>query len=114
MAMVIQKEHLIEPHAGNDKGPRPRQAFGWASFEVTRLDNALEEQLDGFAAIGIEVMLPRLRRRRQLLGREQPAAMLGIGGDQLGPAKGRITQQQLNKQQLLADDVFEQYGSSAD
>src|SRR5262245_22925149 len=114
MAMVIQKEHLIEPHAGNDKGPRPRQAFGWASFEVTRLDNALEEQLDGFAAIGIEVMLPRLRRRRQLLGREQPAAVLGIGGDQLGPAKGRITQQQLGNRELVPGQGFVQYGAFAD
>src|SRR4051812_34075360 len=57
MPMVVQKEHLIEPHAGDDKGAGARQAFGGADFEVTGLDEALEEQLDSFAAIGIQVPL---------------------------------------------------------
>ena len=60
MSMVIQKEHLIEPHAGDDKGAGSRQAFGGAGLEVTGLDNPLKEQLDGFAAISIQVVLPRL------------------------------------------------------
>src|SRR5258707_14562344 len=75
MAIVLQKEHLIEPHTGDDKGARAGQAFGRAGFEVTGLDKALEEQFDRFATIGIEVPLPRLRVRRQLLGSEQPAAV---------------------------------------
>src|SRR5918996_2966262 len=77
MPMVVEKEPLIEPHAGDDKGARARQAFRGAGFEVTGLDEALEEQLDGFAAIGRQVVLPRLRVSRQLLGSEQPATVLG-------------------------------------
>ena len=72
MAMVVQKEPLIEPHTGDDKGAGARQAFGGADFEVTGLNNPLKEHLDGFAAIGIQVVLPRLRVRGQLLGGEQP------------------------------------------
>ena len=72
MAMVVEKEHLIEPHASDDKGTRTRQAFGGAGFEVTGLSNPLKEQLDGFAAIGIQVVFPRLRVRGQLLGVKQP------------------------------------------
>src|SRR5262249_15254723 len=68
MPMVVQKKHLIEPHTGDDKGARARQAFRGAGFEGTGLDDALEEQLDGFAPIGIEVTFPRVRIRRQLLG----------------------------------------------
>jgi len=67
MTIVIQKEDLIEPHASDDKGTRAGQAFGGADFEVTGLDDALEEQLDGLTAIGIQVLLPRLRGHRQLL-----------------------------------------------
>src|SRR5215813_8575663 len=52
MPMVVQKKHLIEPHTGDDKGARARQAFRGAGFEGTGLDDALEEQLDGFAPIG--------------------------------------------------------------
>src|SRR3954453_17649409 len=88
MPMVVQKEHLIEQHAGDDKGAGARQAFGGADFEVTGLDEALEEQLDSFAAIGIQVPLPRVRVNRQLLGSEQPAVLLGIGRYEVGPAKG--------------------------
>src|SRR5262245_23764997 len=65
MPMVVQKKHLIEPHTGDDKGARARQAFRGAGFEGTGLDDALEEQLDGFAPIGIEVTVPRVRIRRQ-------------------------------------------------
>src|SRR5215510_9278216 len=93
IAIVIQKEDLIEPHASDDKGARAGQAFGGADFEVTSLNNALEEQLDGLTAIGIQVLLPRLRGRRQLLGSEQPAAVLRIGRYEDGPAKGRVAQQ---------------------
>src|SRR5215510_2030299 len=94
MPMVVQKKHLIEPHTGDDKGARARQAFRGAGFEGTGLDDALEEQLDGFAPTGIEVTFPRVRIRRQLLGGEQPAAVLRIGGHEVGPAKRRVAQQQ--------------------
>jgi hypothetical protein len=62
MSRVIQKEHLREPHAGDDKGARAGQAFGGTSLEVTSLDKPLKKQLDGFAAIGIQVVLPNLQR----------------------------------------------------
>src|SRR5262249_16775520 len=92
MPMVVQKKHLIEQETGDDKGARARQAFRGAGFEGTGLDDALEEQLDGFAPIGIEVTFPRVRIRRQLLGGEQPAAVLRIGGHEVGPAKRRVAQ----------------------
>src|SRR5882672_6983166 len=94
MSMVVQKEYLIEPDTRDDKGARTRQAFGGASFAVTGLDEALEKQLDGFATIGIQILFPRFPVRRQLLGREQPAAVLGIGRHQIGSAKGRVAQQE--------------------
>ena len=78
MSIVTQKEHLIEPHAGDDKGAGSGQAFGGTSLEVTGLDNPLKKQLDGFAAIGIRLVLPCLQRRGQLLGRKQLAPMPGI------------------------------------
>src|SRR5687767_2597642 len=101
MPMVVEKEHLIEPHAGDDKGAGARQAFRGAGFEVTRLNNPLKEQLDGFAAISIQVLFPRLRVRRQLLGGEQPAALLRIGRHEVGPAKGRVAQQEFGKGELV-------------
>src|SRR5262245_58917994 len=101
MPMVVQKKHLIEPHTGDDKGARARQAFRGAGFEGTGLDDALEEQLDGFAPIGIEVTFPRVRIRRQLLGGEQPAAVLRIGGHEVGPAKRRVAQQQFGNGELI-------------
>ena len=66
--MVVQTESLVEPYAGDDKSAGARHAFGGAGFEVTGLDEALEEYLDGFAARGIQVPFPRVRVRRQLLG----------------------------------------------
>jgi hypothetical protein len=66
--MVVQKKPLIEPHTSDDKGARARQAFRRAGFEGTSLDEALEEQLDGLAPIGIEATWPRVRIGRQLLG----------------------------------------------
>jgi hypothetical protein len=61
MAKVVEKERLIEPYTGEDKGARARQAFGGAGFEVTGLDEALAEQLDGFTAISVQVPFPRVR-----------------------------------------------------
>ena len=43
MAMIVEKQFLIEPDTGDDKGAGTRQAFGGARFEVTRLDNPLKE-----------------------------------------------------------------------
>src|ERR1051326_8533651 len=111
MAMVIQKEYLIEPYTGDDKGARARQAFGGAGFEVIGLDEALEEQFDCLAAIGIEVPLPRLRVRRQLLGGEQPAALLGIGCHQVPPAKRRVPQQEFRDRHLLRGQRLFQHGA---
>ena len=68
MAMVVKKEHLIEPHAGEDKGAGSGQAFGGTGFEGTGLDNPLKEQLDGFAPIGIQVVLPGVRGRAATAG----------------------------------------------
>src|SRR5215213_8227316 len=93
MPMVVEKEHLVEPYAGEDKGTCAGQAFGRAGFEIIGLDEALEEQLDGFAAIGVEVAFPRVWVSRQLLGSEQPAAVLRIGRPEGGPAKRRVAQQ---------------------
>src|SRR5215475_12447497 len=109
MSMVVQKKRLREPHTSDDKGARARQAFRRASFEVTGLQETLEEQLDGFASIGIEVPLPRVRIRRQLLGGEQPATMLGIEGHEGGPAKGRVAQQQFGNGELLCRQGLRQH-----
>jgi hypothetical protein len=79
MAMVVEKERLIEPHTGEDKGTRTRQAFGGAGFEVIGLDEALEEQLNGFATISIQIPFPRVRVPRQLLGGKQPSVIKSAG-----------------------------------
>ncbi len=63
MAIISEKEHLIEPHTGEDKGAGAGPAFSGAGFQVTGLDDALEEQLDGFAAISIQSPFPRVRVR---------------------------------------------------
>ena len=81
MAIVIQKEYLIEPYTGDDKGARARQAFSGAGFEATGLDEALEEQFDGLAAKSIEVPLPRLRVR--------PSGLRRGVGRRLGPGAAR-------------------------
>jgi hypothetical protein len=65
MPMVVEKEPWIEPHTGEDKDACARQAFGGADFEVTGLDEALEEQLDGFTAIGVEVSLPQRMEQKE-------------------------------------------------
>src|SRR5215213_9025942 len=114
MAMVVEKERLIEPHTGEDKGARTRQAFGGAGFEVIGLDEAREEQLDGFATISIQVPFPRVRVRWQLLGSEQPAAVLSIGGYEGSPAKGRVAQQQLGKEELVCRQGLLQEGAFPD
>jgi len=72
MAIVVQIEYLIEPHTGDDNGARAGQAFGGADFEVTDLNDALEEQLYSFAPIRIQVVFPRVRVCRQLLGGRRP------------------------------------------
>jgi len=90
MSMIVEEQHLIEPHTGDDKGAGPCQAFGRAGLEIAGLDNALKEQLDGFAAIGIQVVTPRFQEHWQLLGREQPTAVLGIAGDEGGPTAVNI------------------------
>ena len=95
LAMIVEEEHLIEPHTSDDKGARPRQAFGGTGLEVARLNNALKEQLDGFAPIGIQVLWPRVRGGRHLLGGEQPAALLRIEGNEVRTPKSRVTQQEL-------------------
>jgi hypothetical protein len=111
LAIVIQKEHLIEPHTSDNKGAGARQAFRGAGFEVTGLKEALEEQLDGFAPIGIQVVLPRLRVGGQLLGGEQPAAVLRIGGHEGGPTKGRVAQQQFRDREVLSGQGVFQPGA---
>src|SRR5262249_19514725 len=93
MPMVVPKKRLIEPHTSDDKATRTRQAFGGAGSEVTCLDEALEEHLDSFSPIGIQVVLPRLRVGWQLLGREQPAAVLRVKGHEVGRAKSGVAQQ---------------------
>src|SRR2546422_11593246 len=57
LAVVTEKEHLIEPHAGDDKRTVSRQPLGRAGCEVTSLHNALKEQLDRLAPIGIEILV---------------------------------------------------------
>ena len=89
MAMVVEKERLIERHTGEDKGARTRQAFGGAGFEIIGLDEALEEQLDGFATISIQVTFPRVRVPRQLLGGKQ-RARVGHRWPRGQRAKGRV------------------------
>src|SRR5262245_38761065 len=111
MSIVVQKEPLIEPYTGDDKGTGAGQAFGGAGFEVAGLDEALEEQFDRFAAIGIQVTFPRVGGNRQLLGSEQPAALLGIGRHEVGPAKGRVTQQQFGNGELVGSQGLLQHGA---
>ena len=53
--MVVEKEPWIESPTGEDKGARAHQTSGEAGFEVTGLDEALEEQLGGCTVIGVEV-----------------------------------------------------------
>ena len=64
VSIVVEKEHVIEPHTGDDKGARTRQAFRGAGLEVTGLADGVEEQLNRFAAIGIQGMFPRVRIHR--------------------------------------------------
>ncbi|HXG21400.1 MAG TPA: hypothetical protein VNN62_20295 [Methylomirabilota bacterium] len=109
--MVVEKEHLIEPHTGTDKGPPASQPFGGAGFEVTGLHNALKEQRDRLAPIGIEVALSRGGGEGQLRGREQPAAVLGTDRHQVGPAKGRIAQQKFCNRELVRGQGLLQHGA---
>lgn len=69
------------------------------------MDNPLEEQLDGFASIGKEGASPGLGVLGQLLGGEQPAAVLGIEGDEVRPTKGGVAEQQRGHWELLGDQA---------
>lgn len=100
MPIVIEKEHLVESSPGHDKSPATRQPFRRADFEVTGLHNPLEKQLNGLTPIGIQVVLPGVRIRRQLLGREQPAAVLCKEGHELSPATGCVTQQEFRDRKV--------------
>jgi hypothetical protein len=57
MPIVVEKEPLIEPHAGEDEGAGASQTLCGAYFGLTRLDNLLKEQLDGCVPIGLQVVL---------------------------------------------------------
>src|SRR5262249_19620820 len=101
MAIVIQEEYLLEPHTSEDKGAGARPAFGGTDFEVTRLPKPLKEQLEGFAPIGKQLPVPGGGVLGQLLGGEQPAAVLGIERDEVSAAESRLAQQELHYGQLL-------------
>jgi hypothetical protein len=101
MPRVVEQEHLIEPHAGHNKGPAARHPFSRADFEVAGLHNPREAQLHGLTPISLQVVLPRLRVRRQLLGSEQPAALLCLEGHEVSPAKGCVTQQEFRDRKVL-------------
>ena len=100
MAKVVEKERLREPDTGEDKGAGTCQAFGGAGFEVTGLEEAREEQLDGFPALSRPVPFPRVRVLRELLGSEQPTAVLGRGRHEGSPATGRVTQQEFGDREV--------------
>ena len=68
LPIIVQKEHLIEPYTSDDKRACPSQASGGTGFKVTSLNEALEEQFDGFASISREGLLPGVWGGRQLLG----------------------------------------------
>ena len=89
--MVVQKGP-IEPHTGDDKVPVRAKPLVGKGFEVTGLNNSLKEQLDGFAAIGIQVVLPRLGFAGNCWG-EQPPPCRAPRWPEVGPAKGRVAQQ---------------------
>lgn len=110
-AVVVKKERLREPHAGDAKGAGARQAFGGAGFEVTGLNDALEEQLKSLAKIGIQVSFPRLRVRGELLGGEQPTLVLSTGSHEVPPSKAVSPSNRSVMGELLARQGVHQDGA---
>src|ERR687884_1365255 len=100
LPVLSQETDLIEPDARQDKGSVAPQTFSWTHFKISRLADALKEQLAGLFPIIIEIVLPGASHGRQLCWRQDPAAGRSIGRGESCAAVGRIAQQDVGDVQL--------------
>src|SRR3989441_12394593 len=71
-SIVRQEANLINPNVSQDESTIATFAFNLTFFQFRRLNDALEEQFDGFFAIREQLMLPRASFFWQLLGGQDP------------------------------------------
>src|SRR5829696_6387636 len=91
LPIVAQENDLIQPHACYDERSVTIESFARAAFQITCLDDSLKEQLDTLFAIRIQVMLPTAPSLGQLIRRQDPTTLTGVGSPQSCAAKGGVT-----------------------
>jgi hypothetical protein len=78
LAVIHDVAKLIKLDTDQDECPVTAFAFKLTLLQAQVVHDPLEEQLDGFFAVTVQVVLPRAMFFRQLLGREDPAAGLRV------------------------------------
>ena len=66
-AVVREESNLIEPDTGQDECSIATFALDLALFQVRRLNDVLKERPNGFLAIVVQVVLPRMTFFRRLV-----------------------------------------------